>query len=393
MARSRLACGQIQGDALATADVQRGQNVGDARCDGHVGSLIDDGNHRVIAERLVTGKRERIAGILDRTGLTGLILRVRARLPEPLSVLTYHSVAEAASPGLDEEVVDATPAQFDEQLTFIARFFSVIGIEDLERALAGERLPANPLMITFDDGYLSNYDTALPLLERHGLTATFFIATEYVEQRRLYWWDRINYLINNARVERFSLTTPRKQTFDRKDRAATIDSLLKLVKQTPGLDLEAFLEELTIACDAPWSRELERELADRVIMTWDQVRALRDAGMDVQSHTRNHRVLQTLDAGELEHELRGSREDLEAQLDQPVRAIAYPVGRPIADVPAIRNAVRDAGYTVGFSNATGVNYRLGKVDPFDLRRLAANRDTSMAMFSGSLALPPLAYTR
>ena len=62
-------------------------------------------------------------------------------------------------------------------------------------------------------------------------------------------------------------------------------------------------------------------------MTWDDVRALAGAGMDIESHTRTHRVLDTLDRDQLRDELVGSRRDLEAQLGRPIRAIAYPVGR------------------------------------------------------------------
>src|SRR6185436_8186185 len=106
------------------------------------------------------------------------------------------------------------------------------------------------------------------------------------------------------------------------------------------------------------------------------VRALARAGMDVESHGKHHRVLQTLHADALDDELTGSRTELEAQLGRPVRAIAYPVGRRIAREARIRDALAAAGYRLGMSNKTGVN-RLWPlplrgvlpVDPFDVRRL------------------------
>lgn len=341
----------------------------------------------------VAGRRQQLATILHQAGVLDLIMRARSRLPRTLSVLTYHSIADAAKPGFDDGVVDATPAQFEAQLAFVARHFSVVGIDDLARAVTGgATLPRNPLLITFDDGYLTCYTTALPLLRRFGLKATFFIATDYVQNRRLYWWDRINYLLHHSTRGRIGLRYPGDLELDLAGGSAC-RQLIDLVKTTRGLDVERFLDELTEATGVRWTRELERELAAEMIMTWDQVRALRAAGMDVQSHTRRHRVLQTLSATELRDELSGSRDDLEAQLDEPITAVAYPVGREIAHIPEIRDAVRDAGYAIGFSNATGVNYRLRDIDPFGIRRLAVDRDASHAMFCGSLAVPPLAYTR
>lgn len=342
----------------------------------------------------MVGKREQLAGFLQRSGLVGAILRARARLPAPLSILTYHSVADRARPGFDDGVVDATPAQFDDQLAFIGRHFSVIGMDQLLAAVAGTgRLPANPLLITFDDGYRSCIDTAVPLLKRHGLVATFFIATDYVERRRIYWWDRLHYTVSHCSADRLVIDFPRRIELTLDDREAAAEQLVHLVKTEPHLDLEAFLDAVTSAAGLAWSDQLERDLADETIMTWDEIRRLRAAGMDVQSHTRRHRVLQTLETHELADELEGSRRDLEAQLDEPVRAIAYPVGRAVAHVPAIRAALQRAGYALGFSNATGVNYRLRQVDPLAIRRLAVDRGASDAFFRGSLAIPPLAYIK
>jgi peptidoglycan/xylan/chitin deacetylase (PgdA/CDA1 family) len=125
-------------------------------------------------------------------------------------------------------------------------------------------------------------------------------------------------------------------------------------------------------------------------MTWDQVKALRTAGMDVQSHTSTHRVLQTVPEEELLSELGSAREVLEGVLGEPVRAISYPVGKPLRYTPHIRNAVRAAGYELGFSNGTGVNHRWD-FDPLDARRISLDVSLSDAFFRAMMALPYLAY--
>ena len=93
-----------------------------------------------------------------------------------------------------------------------------------------------------------------------------------------------------------------------------------------------------------------------------------------------------------------ARQDLEAQIGRPVRAIAYPVGRRIHSEPRIRDALTAAGYLIGMSNCSGVNRwwppalrGVSPIDRFDLRRLATERGMSDAMFLTQVAVPRLAY--
>jgi peptidoglycan/xylan/chitin deacetylase (PgdA/CDA1 family) len=55
----------------------------------------------------------------------------------------------------------------------------------------GVPLPQKPVVITFDDGYRDVYENAFPVLRAHGMTATFFVITDFLdEQRPLYLsWD------------------------------------------------------------------------------------------------------------------------------------------------------------------------------------------------------------
>jgi peptidoglycan/xylan/chitin deacetylase (PgdA/CDA1 family) len=342
------------------------------------------------------GRREQLASLLDRAGGLDAILTARARLRLPvLSILTYRHVCDpAADYRFDPDVADVTPAQFRRQMAMVKKHFSVIGVDQLLAGLSAPRaLPPNPCLITFDDGYVSNLEVALPVLRDLGLTAVFFIATSFVGERRLYWWDRIAYVVATSTRPRLELTYPRPRTIELGDRAAARAALVALIKDEPGLDVGRYLDELTAAAGVAWSRDLERTLADELIMTWDQVRAMRDAGMDVESHTRGHRVLQTLDGDGLRDELAGARVDLERELGRPARVIAYPVGRTIAPFPQVRAAVAAAGYSCGLTNASGVVRLWRRIDRLDVGRLAVDRDLSDEMFLGQHALPPLAYRR
>ncbi len=330
--------------------------------------------------------------MLHKAGALDVVLRARATVRTPLlTVLTYHHVADPAKGyAFDPEVADATPAQFKRQVETIARHFNVIGIEELIAGLDGAPLPPNPALITFDDGYRSCRDTALPILREVGVRAVFFIATTYVADRRLYWWERIAYTVAQRKRDHVTLTYPTPMTLDLSTPDA-IHGLIQTVKNTSGLEIARFLDDLVRASGMDWNAALERKITDELIMTWDDVRALADAGMDVESHSRTHRVMQTLTRADLDDELAGSRADLEAQLGRPVRAIAFPVGRTIAGVPTVRRAALRAGYRVGFSNASGASFIWAGTDRFDIKRWAVDRQMTDAMFLGQVAVPQLGY--
>jgi len=333
--------------------------------------------------------------MLERARMFSAILRVRARLRMPvLSAICYHSIGE---PGpdypCDDEVIDATRDEFRWQLALLKRHFTVVGPEDVEAMVAGGPTPPNPVIITFDDGYRSCRDVALPLLSEFGLTATFFIATDYVTHRRPFWWDTVSYLVKRSSEARIVVDYPRRAVIDLRDRKAAIARVKRLVSAEFGIDLRRFIAGLARASAVAWTPAIEAELADRLVMTWQDIRALHDAGMEIASHTRSHVLLRNLPADALGDELAGSRGDIEREIQEPVRSLAYPVGYRILHLPRLRAAVQSAGYDIGFTNATGVNYLWRTIDRFDIRRLATARGVSSAMFLGQLALPPLAFTR
>src|SRR6188768_4052440 len=99
----------------------------------------------------------------------------------------------------DAGVADATPTQFRRQMEMLARYGTPIGIDELCRALDGAPLPKNPVMVTFDDGYRSCHDVALPILRAVGVRATLFVSTSFIEERRLYWWERIALAVSQTK--------------------------------------------------------------------------------------------------------------------------------------------------------------------------------------------------
>ena len=341
------------------------------------------------------------AGLCRMLDVAGLIdLRFAARTIRParhLPILTYHriGVASRLAQDLDETVVDATPEGFRRQLDLLTRRFTLIGIADLRRHFVDDHpLPTNPALLTFDDGYREAYDVALPALQRAGTKAVFFIPTDYVTERRTFWWDRVSYLIKRSTRSRAEVEYPHRLAVDLAGRRAeAVEQILDVIKDTYALDIEAFLQGLGTALGVPWHEEHDRRIAAETIMTWQEVQALHRAGMDVQSHTRTHRALHTLPPNQIDDELAGSRRILEQQLGAPVDAIAYPVTSPMSAQDGILAAVRRAGYQLGFSTSRGLAPLAADSSQFDIQRTWMDPAMSHSYVRAILAFPSLAYRR
>jgi peptidoglycan/xylan/chitin deacetylase (PgdA/CDA1 family) len=342
------------------------------------------------------GKRARLADVLDRVGLWRFVLEARARAVLPwrrLTVLTFHRVARPGAPGFDGDVSDTTPEDFDRQVAILKRYFTLVDVRALDAYRLGIPLPPNPAIISFDDGYRDNHDEALPILRRHGAKAVFFVATSFVGERRLFWWERVSRALGRARAERMTLRYPEPLTLElgtEEERRAATGRVLEILKSRPGLEVERFLADLESAAGAPLGRDEERALTDALVMTWDHVRALQAAGMDVQSHSRSHRILQTMTNEEVTADLRAAREELEEQIEAPVFAVAYPAGKPI-DSPGLRRAVRRAGYRLGLTSSPGAARLDGDMDWLGIPRVTVERGMPDPFFRGCLAVPALAY--
>jgi peptidoglycan/xylan/chitin deacetylase (PgdA/CDA1 family) len=336
-----------------------------------------------------------LAKIMDATGISRTLLTMRRWFGTPwLPVLTYHQVLPATDGELPS-AVDATTEQLDAQLALLSRQFRFVDTADVIAFFRGKPLPPNPVMVTFDDGYRECHSEVLPILQRHGAKATFFITSGPIESRRPFWWHQVALFVERSTRPVLELTYPFPIRFHRDgtNDADVNAGLAGIVKSYIGLDLERFLEHVSDVCGVTLTSAEERELADATLMTWEQVRELADAGMDVQSHTRTHRVLHTLLPSEIGEELALSRSDIEAVIERPVRALAYPVGYCLQHLGYVSDALREAGYALAFTNQTGVNHIGRPPGCYDIRRIAMSTRYDDRFFRAMMALPYLAPTR
>ena len=121
------------------------------------------------------------------------MLRVPLSLLSPagrrgrLSILIFHRVL-AEPDRLFPEI--PTAESFETCMRWVRGWFNVLPLtEAVDRLYAGT-IPSRALAITFDDGYADNEVLAAPILNRLGMSATFFVSTGFLE-RGCMWNDRV----------------------------------------------------------------------------------------------------------------------------------------------------------------------------------------------------------
>jgi len=121
------------------------------------------------------------------------------RAAESVPVLNYHQINDTAENALTVKV-----EQFDQQMQYLADngYHAITPAEMIDCWEKGEQLPDKPVIITFDDGYIDNYDNAFPILKKYNLKATIFLISDYVGRYPNYvTWDKAKEMQDSGLID------------------------------------------------------------------------------------------------------------------------------------------------------------------------------------------------
>src|SRR5687768_2748762 len=280
-----------------------------------------------------------------------------------LSILIYHRVLAQQDPLFPDE---STAEIFDEQMRLLAARFRIMPLGEAIESLRSGKLPSRAACITFDDGYADNADIALPILQKYGVPATFFVASGFLDGGRMFN-DTVIELIRRApgsAVDLGSLGLGRFSIGTVSERRQAIYHLLGKLKYLPVESRQSMVDAMCALVPV--------NLPCNLMMTSDQVRELHRAGMEIGGHTANHPILARMENNAAWADIACGKEALESIIRAPIRFFAYPNGKPGRDyLPDHVKMVKKLGFDAAVSTAHGAAakssdlYQLPRFTPWD----------------------------
>ena len=287
-----------------------------------------------------------------------------------LLILMYHRVLAQSDPFLPDDI---NAEEFSVQMRLLEERYHTFTLSEAVRRLSDHSLPPRSVVVTFDDGYRDNCDVALPILQQHGIPATFFVASGFLGGGRM-WNDTVIEAIR--RVDRGELDLSRLEqgchtVSGDGDRISLMQQLIRALKYLPMDTRESRVNELLAA--------VGKSLPDDLMMEPEQVRVLSDAGMEIGGHTRSHPILGRVDLAQAEKEIVSGRDDLQEITGNRITVFAYPNGRPGQDYQREHvELLRQNGFDCAVSTAWGCvtgnadRLQLPRIAPWDRTRLKFN---------------------
>lgn len=288
-------------------------------------------------------------------------------------ILVYHRIATVDK---DPWGTCVREENFAGQLKVIKESADPIPLAEMVRARSDADLPKRPVSITFDDGYIDNFITAAPLLERFAVPATMFLTTGYFSAAREYWWDELERFILGPGPRTGMLTVeskrgPRRWSYETGACCSSepcVDPHWRAWEPAPGpretlyQAVYDFLETLPLeekysVLDQVrhWAGAAAESRAGYRTVSETEARELAQKPfIEIGAHTITHPVLSALSVDEQKNEIQASKAALERITGKPVAAFAYPYGKRFHYSKATTSLVRECGFEYGCSNFWGV---------------------------------------
>lgn len=295
----------------------------------------------------------------------------RKRHSSDLRVLMFHGLTDQEHSGLENcQHKHLHVAKFQAFAAHLAAHYHVLSMDEVTDSLEnGRALPLNPAVLTFDDGFASNYHLAFPILKRYNLQATIYLETEFVDEKIPIWVDRVDFVMHCARRSKQELT-----------------ALKQNLKTRPQSEI---LIEVTKLEDHHGHRLGRVDGADTPPIyrsqSWAQIREMADSGLvTFGSHTHSHVILGRASPEVIRYELAESRRRIERETGRPCVHFCYPNGTPDDLSETSESILRECGFRSSLTTMGGLNSV--PCSPFLLRRLGITNDLRQTQFEQYLAV-------
>jgi peptidoglycan/xylan/chitin deacetylase (PgdA/CDA1 family) len=284
-----------------------------------------------------------------------------------LLILMYHDLIDndKGRPAEQNQQGKLTRIEFEDHLRVIKAGARSLPVEEAVKEIRYEGgLKENTIAITFDDGYASAYGIAFPLLKKHGLSATIYLPTDWINGKISLWWEDLSDMITGYQPDDVRIDELAKISRDLKIESSRYMSDGKVSKKILFQDLSFELMKTSDSRKKTIMDDLRGVLfggraykrTEVRSITWEQASEMADAGIMFGAHTCSHLNLSFTDMKSAENEIAGSKREMETRLGREIKGFAYPYGYDVAGyarfIPLLEKLGFDHACTSWWGNNT-----------------------------------------
>ncbi len=258
------------------------------------------------------------------------------------------------------------PEHFEQIIVYLNKHFEFVALNAYLLGNVTAKTNKPLCAIGFDDGYRDYLEFALPILKKYNCPSSMYIVTDCIDKDLPPWTYMLNHYFINTQKLSIQLNTSDFPGHLKVTSWSNKTERLHFARQ-----LNPYMKTLNNSVREKIYKEIISELNDvqvpvGLMLTWDEVKSLKEYNCEVGSHTMNHPVLsKKLSHDELIKELRESGLVIQNHTGQFPETISYPFG---AYNEEVKNASKEAGYKLGVTVNPG-SYDSLRHDLFEIPRI------------------------
>lgn len=275
---------------------------------------------------------------------------------------------------------------FCRQIQFLKNNFNIVRMEQVIEAVEGDgHLPEKSLLLTFDDGYIDNYNVVFPLLDEYGIQGSFFVSGKTFTEHKLLDVNKIHYILASADISKVIIDLKQLMDYYRGKEfdyppTEELYRIYAVNERFDGKDiifvkrmLQTVLPEKlrTIIASSLLEKYVEvreEQLANELYMSEDQIRLMKRHGMYIGVHGYDHYWLGDLKPEQMKNDISTALDVLNEFIDRKCWVMNYPYGSYNQNViEYIKSQGACAGLTTNVSVAD-----ISKDSSYELPRLDCN---------------------
>ncbi|MCW8909307.1 MAG: polysaccharide deacetylase family protein [Gammaproteobacteria bacterium] len=302
-----------------------------------------------------------------------------------IHILMYHRVLKDTDGAISEiqPGMYVTESVFESQMKYLSKHYKLISIIELLELWKNGQYSKDTkyCVVTFDDGWIDNYQNAYPILRKYEIPATIFVTTSLIGTNNWFWPEKISYLLLNQYHNILDLRSHTDDTDEvilsiinalnkgsSHDIREQVDSTIEELKKYPGKSIDNALDRIYKLLDLSVPDE-------RVLLNWSEIQEMSNNRISFGSHTCNHTILTGVSLDVVREELESSMYKLKEQNLNFVPVFCYPNGNYDREIQTV---VKECGYEAAVTTRFGFEDEM-PVDYYGIRRIGVHNDISSTM--------------